>query len=167
MSPEFARPVRPDTVPHGGQRLRLAAGGAELAALARRLGMPALRALEAELDLRPAPGGRARATGRLRAEVEQVCVVSLDPFAQAVEEPLDFVLLAPGEEPDEERVEPDAPDEVEHGPLGCDLGEAVAQTLSLALDPYPRKPGADLDDGALRAGAANPFAALAKLRRRE
>ncbi len=57
---------------------------------------------------------------------------------------------------------------MEHGPLGTDLGEAVAQTLSLALDPHPRKPGAELDEAALRAGEANPFAAaLAKLRPRE
>ncbi len=164
---EFARPFRPDAVPLGGRRASLVADAGERAALARRLGIPGVHALEAELELRPAHAGGARATGVLRASVEQVCVVTLDPFAQSVEEPLDFVLLPPGTEPDEDNLDPDAPDEVEHGPHGCDLGEAVAQTLSLALDPYPRKPGASLDEAALRAGAGNPFAvALGSLRPR-
>jgi uncharacterized metal-binding protein YceD (DUF177 family) len=165
VTPEFSRSVRPESAPPGGQTLRLVATDAERAALARRFGLPAVVLLEAELELRPAHGGRARATGRLRAQVEQFCVVTLEPFGQSIEEPLDFVLLAPGEEPDEEALDPDAPDEVEQDGAGCDLGEAVAQTLSLALDPHPRKPGAELDAAALRAGEANPLAAaLAKLR---
>lgn len=173
MTPEFSRPVRVAEVPAAGQSLSLRATEGELTALARRLGLPAMRSLVAELELRPAHGGRVRATGRLDAEIVQTCVVTLEDFPSRVEEPLDFLLLPPGEEPDEDATDDDAPDEVESGPLGADLGEAVAQTLSLALDPYPRKPGAELpaED---TAGAApedgpgakpNPFASLARLRR--
>jgi hypothetical protein len=41
-----------------------------------------------------------------------------------------------------------------------DIGEAVAQQLSLALDPYPRAPGAIA--GAPAERPVSPFAALAR-----
>jgi hypothetical protein len=52
-----------------------------------------------------------------------------------------------------------------------DLGEAVAQQLAIALDPYPRAPGAGLGPDGFTAGPGNtagkqPFAALAALKKR-
>ena len=49
------------------------------------------------------------------------------------------------------------------GPQGIDLGEAVAQQLAIALDPYPRAPGAALPEEPRAAGG--PFAALKSLKR--
>lgn len=164
-TPELSRLVQPAQVPSGGQTIRVEATEAERAALARRLRIPALRALAATLELRPAHGGRVRATGRMRAEVAQTCVVTLEDFPQTVAEDLDWLLLPPGEAPNEDPYA-EGPDEVESDAAGADLGEALAQALSLALDPYPRKPGAELPEVASDA-AANPFAALAKLRARE
>ena len=49
----------------------------------------------------------------------------------------------------------------------ADLGEAVAETMSLALDPYPRAPGAAgalNDAGIMDPGEAGPFGALAGLK---
>jgi uncharacterized metal-binding protein YceD (DUF177 family) len=59
------------------------------------------------------------------------------------------------------------------GPEGLDLGEVAAEELSLALDPYPRKPGARLEKS--RYGESeeeaekgrNPFAVLAGLKDRK
>jgi hypothetical protein len=48
-----------------------------------------------------------------------------------------------------------------------DLGGAIADTLALSLDPYPRSAGADAalkEAGVMREAEASPFAALAKLR---
>ena len=50
-----------------------------------------------------------------------------------------------------------------------DIGELVAQHLSLALEPYPRRPGvtfAGIDDDADAGspGVTNPFEVLAKLK---
>ncbi len=168
MRPEFSRPVRLGPEP---RELTLEASPAEREALARRFGILGIGALSARLRLVPEPGGTVRARGTLSAAVEQECVVTLEPVAQSVEAPLDLRILAEGEVPADD--DPDSPDEIEsHGGI-VDLGEAVAEQLSLALDPYPRAEGAELPelDGPApepeegEPARPNPFAKLAKLRR--
>ena len=53
---------------------------------------------------------------------------------------------------------------VEPAPGGVvDIGEAVAQQLSLALDPFPRAPGVAAPEAAAEAaGAQSAFAALSR-----
>ncbi|WP_458096643.1 YceD family protein [Roseomonas sp. WA12] len=161
MTVEFSRRLRPVIVGPEGRQERLEATAEERAALAERLGLLGLDALTADLTIQPAPGG-LRARGTLRAKVVQACVVTLDPVPQAVEEPLDWRILPLGEEPSDELDE--GPDEIESEPDGTvDLGEAAAQSLALALDPYPRAPGAELPDSA-RDAASSPFAALRGLK---
>jgi len=49
-----------------------------------------------------------------------------------------------------------------------DFGTAIADTLALAMNPYPRSAGADAalkEAGVLSESEAGPFAALAKLKR--
>jgi uncharacterized metal-binding protein YceD (DUF177 family) len=163
--PEFSRPVRltPDA-----REVVLEANEAERAALAARFGILGIAALTARLRLEPEPGGSVRARGRLKAAVEQACVVTLDPVAQAVDAPLDLRILDEGEAPGDD--DPDSPDEIESAGGLVDLGEAVAEQLSLALDPYPRAPGAELppldppEPEPEPAARPNPFAKLARLR---
>ncbi|WP_376094093.1 DUF177 domain-containing protein [Roseomonas sp. CCTCC AB2023176] len=158
MTPELHRPLRPGLVGPEGRKERIEATAGERAALARRFGLLDLPALSAELAITPAPGGAMRVHGTLRAEVVQECVVTLEPVAARIEEALDWRILPPGEEPSDDLEE--GPEEIESEPDGSvDLGEAVAQGLSLALDPYPRAPEATLPEAA-RDESANPFAAL-------
>lgn len=164
MSAEFSRPVTLDHVPAGGQSLTLIASEAERTALAGRFGLLALVSFRGELQLRPAPEGRVLVTGRLAAEVDQACVVSLEPVRQSVEEEVAWRLLPDGVEPTDGD---DDPDDIPATAGIVDLGEALAQQLSLALDPYPRAPGAELPAEAGDGAAHGPFAALAKLRRPE
>jgi uncharacterized metal-binding protein YceD (DUF177 family) len=145
----------------------LSANAAECAALARRFGIVALDRLSASLRIERVPGGLVRVSGRLEADVVQNCVVSLVDFGSHVEESLsaDF-----GDSPARIGAEVDVdldydpPEPIEGGVI--DLGELVAQYLSLALDPHPRAPGAFLDadfndpDVARR----SPFAILEKLK---
>jgi len=160
---EMTRPVRPSSLGQEGRTERLEARPEELAALAARLGLVALDALEAEIALAPAPGGAVRARGILRARVVQACVVTLEPVPQAVEAPIDWRVLPPGEAPSDEM--DSGPDEIESEPDGSvDLGEALVQELALSLDPYPRAPGAEVP-GEARDEAPSPFAGLAGLRR--
>jgi uncharacterized metal-binding protein YceD (DUF177 family) len=162
MKREFSRSIRPATIGTEGRKEHLEARPEERAALAARLGLLGLDALSAELELAPAPGGALRARGRLRAKLVQPCVVTLEPVPQEVDEPLDWRILPPGKEPAEEIDE--GPDEIESEPDGTvDLGEALAQSLSLALDPYPRAPDAQLPEEAKDA-ASSPFAALRALK---
>jgi uncharacterized metal-binding protein YceD (DUF177 family) len=162
MAPEFSRPVPLARVSEAGREERLRASPAECAALARRFGIEAVSRLEADLLLRPEPGGGMTVTGRLSADVVQACVVSLDPVAQTVSEDVVLRLLSPGEEPSDD---PEGPDEIPIEGDAIDLGEAMAEQLALALDPYPRAPGAALpgEEGVQEPRGA--FAALVALRR--
>ena len=158
MIPELHRPLRLGAVGPDGLYQRIEALEEERAALARRFGLLDLPALSAELTLTPGPGGTLRARGTLRAEVVQECVVTLEPVPARIEEALDWRILPPGEEPSDEL--DDGPEDIESEPDGSvDLGEALAQGLSLSLDPYPRAPGAEVPETA-RDEAASPFAAL-------
>lgn len=159
-APEFSRLLPLGLVGPEGRREVLEADEVERAALARRFGIPAVERLRAELLLRPEADGALRVEGRLAAAVVQLCVVTLEPVAQRVEEAVALRLLPPGREPQDE---PDEPDEVATRSGVADLGEAVAEQLALALDPYPRAPDAALPAEASDA-AEHPLAALAKLR---
>jgi uncharacterized metal-binding protein YceD (DUF177 family) len=164
MAPEFARPVALARIPPEGREERLVATAAECAALARRFAIPAVNRLEAVLRLAVEPGGAVAVTGTLSAEVVQDCVVTLEPVTQQVSEPVALRVLAAGEEPSDD---PDGPDEIAAEGGTIDLGEALAEQLALALDPYPRAPGAGLPAGPEGTAEApsGPFAALAALRR--
>lgn len=172
MTPEFHRPLAIGRIGAAGRREELVASEAERAALARRFGIPAIGLLRAELLLQPAPGGAFEAAGRLVAEVTQSCIVTLEPVGQRLDLPLALRFIPEGTEPSED---PEAPDEIDIEDETIDLGEAVAEQLSLALDPYPRAPGAVLPDEltapeapepeAAEPARPNPFAALTRLKR--
>jgi uncharacterized metal-binding protein YceD (DUF177 family) len=165
-APEWSRPVRLTREP---RLVEIEADAGERAALAARFGIPAIHALAARLELVPEPGGSVRARGALDATVEQCCVVTLDPVVQRVDAPLDLRILEDGAEPADN--DPASPDEIESRGGVVDLGEAVAEQLALALDPYPRAAGAALpalDEAEDVPEAAperpNPFAKLVKPR---
>jgi uncharacterized metal-binding protein YceD (DUF177 family) len=110
------------------------------------------------------------ATGRLQAHAVQPCVASGEPVPATVVEAftLRFEPEAPaGAGEDEIELAETDLDVVPYAGGAIDLGEAVAQTFALALDPFPRAPGAD--DALREAGVVSeedlgPFAALKALR---
>ena len=140
----------------------------ECAALARRFGLVAIDALEARYALRRDAAG-VLAKGHLKARVTQSCVVTGEPLPATLDEDFAIRFLP---EPDD-----DAADEVELSEDECDtvfysggtidLGEAAAETLALALDPFPRSPHAAAalkEAGVLSEEEAGPFGALAGLK---
>jgi len=168
-APEFSRPVRLDRLGDGPVTLAIEADGAERTALARRFGLIELAALTATVEL-TRQGERVSCTGTLRASVAQACVASGEPVPAAVDEAfsLRFVATsATGE--DEVELESDDLDTVEYAGGAVDVGEAVAQTLALALDPFPRAPGAEQalrEAGVVGEEDVGPFAALKALKGR-
>lgn len=166
---EFSRRIRVDDIGSAPRTEALAATPAERAALARRFDLVALDRLEAELTLRREAAG-IRVAGRVIAEAVQSCVISAEPVAAHIDEPVALLFVddvAPAR-PDEE-IELSAADcdvlPVDDGAV--DLGEAVAQTLGLALDPYPRASDAVLAAARQRltseeeaAAMRNPFRKL-------
>lgn len=161
MSAEFSHRLPLAHVPAAGQRLRLEAGPAEREALARRFDLLSLESLAAELRLTPADEGAVQVTGELTAELEQACGITLAPIRQSVREPIAWRLLPEGMEPSDGE---DDPDDIETENGIADLGEALAQQLSLALDPYPRAPGATMPENAEDDAAHSPFAKLLRLK---
>ena len=162
-SPEFSRPLKVDRVPRGGSYEKIVAEGAELKALALRLDVPALHGLRAELMATPWRGGGLKLEGFLRANLEQESVVSLEPFRHEVEFPVTRYFMADSAKVEDEEAEVDP---IVNGYV--DLGEVVAETLALDLDPYPRKPGESFEapgeNETERPAAVSPFAALNKLK---
>lgn len=166
-APEFSRAFRVDTLGDAPRRVSIEADEGERAALARRFGLVAIGRLTAEAEISRS-GDTLHAEGQLSARVTQSCVATGEPIEAAIDEP--FALRFVSEDHD-------IGDEVELSEADCDtlsydgaavdLGEAVAETLSLALDPFPRGPGAEAalkQAGVLSEGEAGPFAALKALK---
>ncbi len=146
----------------------IAAETGERAALARRFGLIAVDLLEARFTLRR-EGDAVLATGRVTAAVTQACAATGEPLVAVVDEQVALRFVAEQDVPEELELTEDALDTlpVENGLI--DLGEAAAETMALALDPFARRP----DAGAALAAAgvsdedpAGPFASLAGLKRR-
>ena len=166
VAAEFSRPVAVARLAPGETVFDIAATPAECAALARRFGLVALDRLVARVVVEPVEGGLVRVTAELSATVVQECVVTLEPVTSTIAEPV-TLLFSEGAAPAEPVLSAEAePVEPICGGI-IDIGEAVAQHLSLALDPYPRAPGAAAlipETGGDEGGSA--FAALAKWKER-
>ena len=159
VAPEFSRRIPVADIPARGADYEIGATPDERDALAARLGL-------------------VRLTGRLAARVTQSCVVTLEPVDAELDERFAMTFGPPGEvDEDEDSLELDLSPDAEDPPdpfVGgaVDLGEAVAEHLALALDPFPRKAGAefappaapDEEDGPAR---ASPFAILGRMRKND
>ena len=157
---ELPRPLAVERLPAS---FMVEATAAECAALAERLRIPAVHGVRCRFTLRR-QGPAVHADGVLEARVEQSCVVSLEPVEQVVMERF-HVRFVPASALAEEDGDPDTPDELPYDGNTIDVGEAAAEQLALALDPYPRRPDAVLDPAA-QDEAGGSFAGLAGLRRR-
>jgi len=165
-TPEFSRLVDLATMKPVAT-MTIAAEPEERAILARRMGVEGIDRLEADVKLEILPGKeRLRLSGRLQATVRQLCVVTLEPLEAQVDEEFTVIYAGSVEDGDEVTIDTasdDAWDEPWPGDT-LDLGEAVAQQLALAIDPYPRAPGA-VAEPAAEAGPTptRPFAALSSM----
>ncbi|WP_066550877.1 YceD family protein [Sphingomonas sp. CCH15-F11] len=167
-APEFSRPVRLDQVGAGESTLAISAEPAERAALARRFDLIAIDRLEAQFRLRRDAIG-ILASGSVTGDVVQACVATGAPVSDTIDEPFLIRFLPETEAGDADEIElsDDDCDTVFYAGGAIDLGEAAAETLALALDPYPRVPDADAQlraAGVLREEEAGPFGPLAGLR---
>lgn len=172
MSNEFSYLLNRAEVGHP-RNATLTANADQRAAIAARLGLEALDNFVVEAAVSAVAGGVA-ADGRISAAVVQACAATGLPVAARIDEAfalrwLETIAVPEG---DEEDIEISA-DDCDILPLEgdrIDLGEAAVQTLSLALNPFPRHPDADrilAEKGVLSEAQAGPFAALAALRARK
>jgi uncharacterized metal-binding protein YceD (DUF177 family) len=152
-----------------GDRIDLVADAKECAAIAERLDLLALDRLEAHAVL-SREGQKVTARGRLKASLQQACVATGEPVPEHVDEAFDLTFVpAPGGAVVKDGVEIAAAQLHLFLALAAaiELGSEIADTLALAIDPYPRNPGADSalkEAGVLSEEEAGPFAALAALK---
>jgi uncharacterized metal-binding protein YceD (DUF177 family) len=150
-----------------GDRLDLVANDGECAAVAKRLGLDSIERLEAHATLERR-GQIIRAQGRLLASLTQRCVVTGEAVPAHADEPFSLIFVPEPEAGADEEIELGEGDcdTVFHDGSVIDLGSAIADTLALSLDPYPRSAEADAalrEAGVMREAEASPFAALAAL----
>ncbi|MBZ0229956.1 MAG: DUF177 domain-containing protein [Bauldia sp.] len=174
-APHLSRNVNVAAIPSAGRAETIVATDAELTAIASAFGLVAVGALSAELKIERPAADVVVVDGRVRASIVQNCVVSLVPVAQEIDEPihLRFVDAASAKAPAPPRpgaevmIAAESMDlpETWSGPA-IDVGAVVLEHFALAIDPYPRAPGATLADEADESASAveeSPFAVLAGL----
>ena len=174
--PELSISVELEELADGPRKYEFSADPEESEALADRFGLVALNSLSARTTLEWVEHDTVlRLTGRFFASVTQKCVITLTPFDAEIEEEISL-LFARNVSEAADIVAPDEAEPLEGTVL--DIGEIVAEELSLSLDPYPRNPSADPSDLALGPGAElmmddqaatmpkgdNPFAVLERLK---
>lgn len=160
---------------HGDETIEgsIIASDSERAGIAAFLGIAGLEAMRFDYRLEPLRNGRFALTGRLSAKLTQLCVVSLDPVEETIEEeaslecwPEDQIetVATPDAEVEIPSLDEDAP--VPIAANGVDIGALAAEILASAINPYPRKQDAAFEWTPPQAegAAANPFAKLAKLK---
>ena len=157
-----------EDIPLGGVAVQLQATDKELLETAERLEIERIDELEAQLILQWEIGEQGvKVEGTLRASLEQLCVVTLEPlevvidaglflhFSESAGEDYGDWIVGPKDENPPEMITEDI----------IDLGEAVVQQLALELDPFPRAPGVVFKDVSSnpKDGISHPFSGLAAL----
>ena len=172
----FSRPFPIARVSPVAFDMRLEAGPDERKALAAFLDVVSVDSLSAELKITAWRREGARVRGHVSAHVTQACVVTLEPIESDIKEEIDATFLPEHSrhfnrrtnEDGEYVIDPDGPDEPEaFSGSDIDIGALVTEAVALAIDPFARKPGAELppvadeDDGApVEEENRSPFAAL-------
>jgi hypothetical protein len=139
--------------------------------IARSLGLESLARLTSTLTLRSWLDGVV-IDGRLTGVAGRICGLSLDPFDESVDEQVRLRIVprgspnAPRDEGGEVVIDLEAedPPEEAEGPA-IDLAAYVLEAFVVALDPFPRKPGA-MFVAPEEPAVVSPFAALRGLTER-
>ena len=185
MKPEFSFFIDCNTLKEATRSYDIEADEAERRGLAKRFDLLSLDHLSAHAEVSRESGDVVRLVCHWKAEIVQACVVTANPlknilkgifertFSESAEpyfgsdtEPEGEGELTEGELNDDI---PDPPDPMIKG--GFDLGETVAEQLSLEIDPFPRSVGASFE-GYSSAGddgpddRINPFAVLEQLKKK-
>lgn len=169
---EFSRLIAVEGIaPDKVRKETIEATPQECAALAKRFDLRELSGLKADIKIRRVEGGDVvRLEGHFSAEVVQTCVVSLQDVHGEVSGDFETYFADGKERYDDDEGDhlegmDNAPETISNGNI--DLGEVVAQYLSLEIDPYPRAPGVSLAAQLSETGTEvknNPFQVLSGLK---
>ena len=163
--PEFSRVVPLAQLGSTPFWQKMEAMPSERERLSRRFDLLALDRLTATVELHRQGDELIVLKAALEAEFVQSCVASLEPVVGSIS--TSFMLIYGRAEAEHEAgpLTDNAVFERLDGDV-IDIGEAVAQELSLSLPVFPRHPDAKIDAEAPVESAAKPFASLARLKQR-
>ena len=179
-SPEFSHPISASRLSFKPATYRLVANERERAALAKRFALISLDRFEATVTLKREPGDAIRFDAAIEADLVQACIVTTDPVPDHITDVFTLIYRADIDEATADQMALDNPEDEIIEPLigdSIDIGEAVAQQLSVAMDPYPRSVGAESsiasaqadpiedDEAGAPMARRNPFDALAVLKK--
>ncbi|TIT32862.1 MAG: DUF177 domain-containing protein [Mesorhizobium sp.] len=153
-------------LPQKGLPVVIEADPAQRAALAEAHGLLSVEAYRAELLVASWKRNGVKVSGRVEADITQACIVTLDPVQAHIDEPVEALLLPEDSKLGRQGYDgggeilldadgPDSPETFSGDTI--DVGALAEQFFGLAIDPYPRKPGASLDAGDDTGSAENEF----------
>jgi len=162
--PEFSRLVPLARLGFAPFRQQIDATPSECEKLCQRFDLLALNSLSAAVELRRQSREIIVLEAAFEAEFVQSCVVTLEPVAGSV---ADRFMLVYGPAEAEQQEIGSQLDEAAFEPLNgdmIDIGEAVAQELSLSLPAFPRHPDAKTDAETIAQSTGSPLISLARLK---
>lgn len=143
---EFSNVLNVDSLGETAIRIHLDADEAACSALAERFDLASVESLFGDLIVERIKGdGLIRVSGRMRASITQRCVVTGGFVPAEIGENVDERFGLPrGTEVEVEIAidEEDPPEPIIES--GIDLGEIISQYLGVAIEPYPKAPGAEI-----------------------
>lgn len=159
-------------IPAGGLDHEREANENERGAIAAELKLLGLGRLAARYRIKALGEGRYRLTGKVAANVDQACIVTLEPVADEINAPFEVEFWPEIERTDDEDdasvlAGPDV-DILERGVIP--VGRIVFETLSASLDPYPRRQGAEFDwqdPRQIEPEETSPFSVLSQLKNKK
>jgi len=149
----------------------------DMALLVERFGLVALTSLTATVSLNnKGPENGVLVDGQMKAEFVQRCISTLQDVPESLDLPFKLLLVDPAMaermDADESYLDPNA---LEYDALegdSIDIGDIVAQTLAISMNPYPRldavdvpalnNPNVTFNEPEL--GKPNPFSVLGALK---
>ena len=152
-----------DSLPFSGPQIcKIDCDESECTALAARFGLAAVARLSARLKVKRAGPGHWNVTGKLQAEVTQLCGVTGEPVPESVDFTIEERYCRASEEGTDIDVSLDGFEPLVDGAI--DLGEVVAQTLAISVNPWPRSVDAPHSFAVGESEKEHPFAGLAALK---
>ena len=160
-------------IPGAGLTVERSASSDEREAIARALDLVACSGMTARYAVAPKGDGHVHVSGTVEAEVEQTCVVTLEPLVNQVADRFSVDYWPETDMPEPGGGAVDMHDEPDLEPIVAgriEVGRVIFQCLAGAIDLFPRKPGVTFDPSAASSETGgstkpeSPFAALAKMK---
>lgn len=142
-------------LPQKGQSVVIEADASQRAALAEAHGLLSVERYRADLVVTKWKRNGIKVSGRVKAEITQACIVTLEPVQSKIDEDVEGVFLPEDSKLGREGFQvsgeilldaegPDSPETFSGDSI--DVGALSEEFFGLGVDPYPRKSGASAPD---------------------